>query len=47
MKTLQFQDPEFSVEITARDTGNPNISDYMSKVTAEYHKTIEAIQELE
>ncbi len=27
--------------------GNPNISDYMSKVTAEYHKTIEAIQELE
>ena len=41
---------QLTEELRNEDTaapGNPNISDYMSKVTAEYHKTIEAIQELE
>lgn len=41
---------QLTEELRNEDTavpGNPNISDYMSKVTAEYHKIIEAIQELE
>ena len=41
---------QLTEELRNEDTavpGNPNNSDYMSKVTAEYHKTIEAIQELE
>lgn len=41
---------QLTEELRNEDTavpGNPNIADYMSKVTAEYHKTIEAIQELE
>ena len=41
---------QLTEELRNEDTavpGNQNISDYMSKVTAEYHKTIEAIQELE
>ena len=41
---------QLTEELRNEDTavpGNLNISDYMSKVTAEYHKTIEAIQELE
>ena len=41
---------QLTEELRNEDTAvpdNPNISDYMSKVTAEYHKTIEVIQELE
>ena len=41
---------QLTEELRNEDTavsGNPNISDYMSKVTAEYHMTIEAIHEVE
>ena len=38
---------QLTEELRNEVSGDPNISDYMSKVTAEYHKTIEAIQELE
>ena len=41
---------QLTEELRNEDTavpGNPNVADYMSKVTAEYNKTIEAIQGLE